>query len=417
MIFLVAVLITAAGSGLWPSVAAALLASAVYDYYFVAPYHTFAVAAREDSLAITAFLGAALLASQLTARARAEAEAALAKTESVIESSEDGIVVLDPGGAVVHVNEVACAILDIDRGPALGRPFSELGTTQPHYLRLRSAVASFLADPEGTPEAIEIARFLRGRDHFFMLRPTRLRTADGAAIGLVLTLQDVTYLRDQEGRREQLVATLSHELRTPLTSLRMAGDLLARADLAKHSEIRSLIDAAREDISRLEDVAQRLLELSRSRAMAIGIEREKISMRELVLRNARIFELQAREAGVVLETELADAAPITGDATKLGWALSNLIGNALRYTPRGGAIRIALAAAGDAVRLSVQDSGPGIPRDQRERIFARFAQGEEPGAAGLGLSIVRDVVQAHGGRIYLESEVGRGSRFTIELPV
>jgi signal transduction histidine kinase len=79
-------------------------------------------------------------------------------------------------------------------------------------------------------------------------------------------------------------------------------------------------------------------------------------------------------------------------------------------------IRIALAASSDVLRLSVQDSGPGIPPSQRERIFERFAQGEEPGAAGLGLAIVRDVVQAHGGRIYLESELGRGSRFTIELP-
>jgi two-component system sensor histidine kinase KdpD len=341
-----------------------------------------------------------------------------AKTEAVIESIDDGLVVLDPTGCVVHMNEIACAILDLERGTALGRPFRELGTTHPHYLRLRAAVADFLAHPDRVPEAVEIAMFLRGRDHFFVLRPTPLRAADETPMGLILTLQDVTYLRDQEARREQLMATLSHELRTPLTSLRMAADLLARAELPQGSEARSLVDAAREDVSRLEDVAQRLLELSRSRAMSIGLEREKISLRDLVLRNARIFELQAREAGVALETELAaDVPKITGDATKLGWALSNLIGNALRYTPRGGAIRIALARSSEVVRLSVQDSGPGIAASQRERIFERFAQGEEPGAAGLGLAIVRDVVQAHGGRIYLESEPGRGSRFTIELPV
>jgi two-component system sensor histidine kinase KdpD len=341
-----------------------------------------------------------------------------AKTEAVIESIDDGLVVLDPGGSVVHMNEIACAILDLDRGEAIGRAFRELGTTHPHYLRLRAAVADFLAHPDRIAEAVEIAMFLRGRDHFFVLRPTPLRASDDTPMGLILTLQDVTYLRDQEARREQLMATLSHELRTPLTSLRMASDLLARANLPQGSEGRSLIDAAREDVARLEDVAQRLLELSRSRAMSIGLEREKISLRDLVTRGARIFELQAREAGVALEIDLAQHVPeIAGDRTKLGWALSNLIGNALRYTPRGGVIRIALVASTDAVRLSVQDSGPGIPPGQRERIFERFAQGEEPGAAGLGLAIVRDVVQAHGGRIFLESEVGRGSRFTIELPV
>jgi signal transduction histidine kinase len=287
----------------------------------------------------------------------------------------------------------------------------------PHYLRLRAAVGGFLANPERAPEAVEIAMFLRGRDHFFVLRPTPLRAADGAPIGLILALQDVTYLRDQDARREQLVATLSHELRTPLTSLRMASELLGRASPQLPAEARSLVEAAREDVARLEDVAQRLLELSRSRAMSIALERGSVSLRELVERMARVFALQAREQGVSLETSAPQGdVEIAGDATKLTWALSNLIGNALRYTPRGGAIRVEIQPAEELVRLSVADTGPGIPPDRRERIFERHVQGDEPGAAGLGLAIVRDVVQAHGGRIYLESEIGRGSRFILELP-
>jgi NtrC-family two-component system sensor histidine kinase KinB len=341
-----------------------------------------------------------------------------AKTEAVIESIDDGLVVLDPQGVVADINEIACAILDVEREEALGRPFRRLGTAHPHYLRLRAAVEEFLAHPERAPEAIEIAMFLRGRDHFFVLRPTPLRAADGAPIGLILALQDATYLRDQEARREQLVATLSHELRTPLTSLRMAGDLLAQSSPSLPAETRSsLVEAVRGDVRRLEDVAQRLLELSKSRAMSIALERGTVSLPELVERMARVFALQAREQGVFLET----AAPegdlrITGDATKLTWALSNLIGNALRYTPKGGTIRVEVAPAGDLVRISVSDTGPGIPPDRRERIFERHVQGDEPGAAGLGLAIVRDVVQAHGGRIYLESELGHGSRFILELP-
>jgi signal transduction histidine kinase len=213
------------------------------------------------------------------------------------------------------------------------------------------------------------------------------------------------------------MATLSHELRTPLTSLRLAADLLERVQPPLAGEARSLVDSAREDVARLEDVAQRLLDLSRSRAMSIALEREPISLRALAQRTAQIFTLQAREHGVALETDLpADELRVSGDATKLGWALSNLIGNALRYTPPGGVIRVAASAQGDGVRVAVSDSGPGIPPDQRERIFERYAQGDRPGAAGLGLAIVRDVVQAHGGRIFLESEPGRGSRFILELP-
>jgi two-component system, NtrC family, sensor histidine kinase KinB len=110
---------------------------------------------------------------------------------------------------------------------------------------------------------------------------------------------------------------------------------------------------------------------------------------------------------------------IAGDQTKLGWAVSNLVANALRYTPSGGCILIEATPQDSVVLLSVNDTGPGIPADQQERIFERFAQsaeGGEFGAAGLGLAIVRDIVQAHGGRIFLESQVGHGSRFTLELP-
>jgi len=340
--------------------------------------------------------------------------------EAVIESIEDGLVVLDPKGVVVHVNEVACAILGFDRDEAVGQRFEDLGTSHPHYLRLRSAVREFLAEPEREHAAVEMALFLRGRDHFYVLRPTPFRALDGSVAGLILVLQDVTYLRDQEARREQLMATLSHELRTPLTSLRMAVELLRREPATSTGETRELLDTAHEDVMRLEDVGQRLLDVSRSRAMTIALDRQTVNLAELVGRVMKLFDLQARERGIVLEVaEPAEGATITGDATKISWALSNLIANAIRYTPSGGHVRVETTVANGAVNVSVSDTGPGIPADQRERIFERFVQaadGGEAGAAGLGLAIVRDIVQAHGGRIHLASEVGRGSRFTLELP-
>jgi NtrC-family two-component system sensor histidine kinase KinB len=362
---------------------------------------------------------------QLLSALAAQAAVAIDRTrvdlvEAVIESIEDGLVVLDPAGSVVHVNEVACAILGFERDEAVGRRFEELGTTHPHYLRLRTAVRDFLEHPEREQPAVEMALFLRGRDHFYMLRPTPFRALDGTIAGLILVLQDVTYLRDQEARREQLMATLSHELRTPLTSLRMAVEMLRRGSAPSPAEQHALLGTAHEDVVRLEDVAQRLLDVSRSRAMSIALERQRVDLSDLVARVAKLFELQARERGVALEIPPApDGIVITGDATKLGWALSNLVANALRYTPSAGRVRVEAAVQDASVQLSVTDTGPGIPPEQRERIFERFVQGGdggEAGAAGLGLAIVRDIVQAHGGRIRLESEVGRGSRFTLELP-
>ena len=129
--------------------------------------------------------------------------------------------------------------------------------------------------------------------------------------------------------------------------------------------------------------------------------------------------MQASEKGVALESPGVDHETIPGDEIKLTWALSNLIANAIRYTPAGGSVRVATESKDGAVLVSVSDTGPGIPAEQQDKIFERFAQsasGGETGAAGLGLAIVRDVVQAHGGRIHLDSAAGKGTRFTLELP-
>jgi PAS domain S-box-containing protein len=345
---------------------------------------------------------------------------ARAKLEAVIESIEDGLIVLDRVGIVQHVNEVACAILGFEAAEATGVPFAQLGTNHPHYLRLRASVSDFLAHPEREHAPVEMALYLRGRDHSYVLRPTPLRAANGTHAGFILVLQDVTYLRDQDARREQLIATLSHELRTPLTSLRMAVQLLDKTRPPLAAEATALVGGAAEDVARLEDVANRLLELSRSRGMSITLERRHVDLGDVVARCARIFELQARDRGVTLRTHVDTAdLRIAGDPTKITWALSNLIANALRYTPSGGEVTLEARAKDASVELAVCDTGAGIEAEQRERIFERFVQGTgggEPGAAGLGLAIVRDIVQAHGGRIFLDSEVGRGSRFTLELP-
>jgi signal transduction histidine kinase len=202
--------------------------------------------------------------------------------------------------------------------------------------------------------------------------------------------------------------------------MRMAVEMLQRRAAGLDPELRSFVEVAHEDVQRLSDVSQRFLDLARSRAMTIAVERRPVELRAVIERVVKLFAIQAREKGVTLESDGATMdETIAGDETKLTWALSNLIANAIRYTPAGGRVLVGMAPHDGAVAISVADTGPGIPSEQRERIFERFAQlpsDGEPGAAGLGLAIVRDVVQAHGGRIHLESSLGKGTRFTLELP-
>jgi PAS domain S-box-containing protein len=339
--------------------------------------------------------------------------------EAIIGAIEDGLIVLDRDGVVIHVNDVAAAILDCPRADVLGRRFDGLGTSHPHYVRLRAAVADFLRRRDVDTEPVEIALVHRGREHSYLLRPTPFGDPGGSLAGLILVLQDVTHIRDQEARREQLIATLSHELRTPLTSLRMGVDLLHRATGPTGGRPAELASAVGRDVERLEDVAQRLLEASRRRVMTLEIERRPVDLHSVLARLSEVFAIQAAERGISLAASASpDDATLVGDRTKLIWALSNLVTNALRHTPQGGRVSVDATAVDGIVRIVVADTGAGIPRDQRDRIFERYVQGPgmTVGAAGLGLAIVRDVVQAHGGQVRVESEPDQGSRFILELP-
>ena len=427
MIFLTAVLCTAAVTRVGASLFASVSAFLAYNFFFVEPLHTFSVSEPRDFVSMSVLLVVAILTSQLTARIRAQSQSAAieraradavleekAKTEQVMEAIEDGLIVLDERGRIGHANEVACAILGLERREIVGRRFDDLPVNHSHYFRLREAVREFAADPKRERDRTEVRVFLRGRDHHYVLRPSPFRTGDNSAYGVILALQDVTYLRDQDERRENLVAMLSHELGTPLTSLKMAIELMRRDGYA---DARELVDSAHEDVIRLQDVAQRFLDLSRSRATIIALDRKILDLGAVAARVVKLFALQAREKGIQLAYSAEGTHEVVGDETKLTWALSNLVANAIRYTPAGGHVAIGLRSDPAAVLVDVTDTGVGIPLENQHRIFEAFTQSsDDPGSAGLGLAIVRDIVHAHAGRIHLESTLDRGTRFTLELP-
>jgi NtrC-family two-component system sensor histidine kinase KinB len=341
------------------------------------------------------------------------------KTEAIIESIEDGIVLIDPKGIVTHINEVAGIILGIGREEALGSPFDDLDSNSPHYLRVRSALRSVAVEPLEL-QRVEVDLHVRGRDHSYVLKRLPLKQSDGQSFGAILILQDITYLRDKDRARTNLVATLSHELKTPLTSLGLSVELLLR-DGEFSPPQRELLTSIEEDVARMRQLASDLLDLARGEGVAITLQTATVDLCQLVRAVSKTFTLQAEQKRVKLELGFGEARlTIRADPLKLSWVISNLIANALRYTPSLGAVSVSSLRVDSQAQLRVCDSGPGIAPEMRERLFERFAQwnvnGAESGSAGLGLAIAKEIVEAHGGRIFVESAPGHGTCFTVELP-
>jgi NtrC-family two-component system sensor histidine kinase KinB len=344
-----------------------------------------------------------------------------AKTEAIIESIEDGIVLINAKGIVTHINETAAIILGVQREDALGSPFDDLNSNHPHYVRIRSALRN-AAKASDDAHRIEVELFVRGRDHSYMLKPVPLRQGDDRSFGTILTLQDITYLRDQDRARTNLVATLSHELKTPLTSIALSTGLLERRKNSAQPEEQQLVAAIVEDIARIRHLADDLLNLARGANGSIAIRSVELDLCQLVRSVSETFALQAQHKGLALTMDIPDlAAMMRGDPVKLSWVVSNLIANALRYTPEGGRIRLTLRRCAIAFSLKVSDTGPGIPLEIKDRLFERFAQwnvnGSERGSAGHGLAIVKEIVEGHGGRIFVDTTIGEGTSFTVELRV
>ncbi|HLI79061.1 MAG TPA: ATP-binding protein [Candidatus Binataceae bacterium] len=342
------------------------------------------------------------------------------KTEAIIESLEDGVVLIDSDGIVAHINEVAALIMGIEPVEALGSRFDDLSSNHPHYIRVRDSIRN-LNKSETELQRVEVQLHIRGRDHSYVLKPVPLRQ-EGRALGTLLILQDVTYLRDQDRARTNLVATLSHELRTPLTSLALLAELLRREEESLTPKQREILRAVLEETSRMKQLSDNLLNLARGQIPLIAVQRIALDLAQIVADVTQRFDLQAQEKRIRIEMHIEKLPQMEGDPVKLSWVISNLIGNALRYTPEGGTIAIAARPSGEHfANLEVTDSGPGIPPDIRDHVFERFAQyganGYSSGSAGLGLAIVKDIVEAHGGRIFVESDNGHGSRFIVQLPI
>jgi NtrC-family two-component system sensor histidine kinase KinB len=216
--------------------------------------------------------------------------------------------------------------------------------------------------------------------------------------------------------------TASHELRTPLTSIGMSIDLLLEGATKKLNEKeQQLLSAAHEDLQRLKAFVSNLLDLSKIEAGKMEMELSSISIRVLFEKTVTVFKTQSEEKAVNLSFNVPEELPnVKADDNKITWVLTNLISNALRYTPSNGHIKLSAESFGSYAQISVSDDGSGIPYEYQSKIFDRFVQVKSDkavGGSGLGLAICKEIVRAHGGTIWVDSVPGAGSTFTFTVPI
>lgn len=342
------------------------------------------------------------------------------KSEAILRSIDDGVFVVDAARKVTSVNPAAADALEMTANAGEEKGLVEVIRDE----AMLSHIEEWLA--RGRPPVMK-----RGENYLTVDRGdtpshyeysvTPVRTPDGDTLGVVVLLRNVTELKELDRLKSEFVMTASHELRTPLTSIGMSLHLLSEQISEQLSQSqRELVRIAIEELQRLKAIVNDLLDLSKMESGKIELYFVPASVKAILDVAASPFGSQADEQGVELSVTAAEDLPVLKmDVNKMTWAITNLIGNALRYTERGGHIWVSAEEAGRWVHVYVRDDGAGIAYEQQARIFDKFVQGGGPrdsGGTGLGLAIAKEIVRAHRGHIWVESEPGKGSLFTIALP-
>jgi NtrC-family two-component system sensor histidine kinase KinB len=340
-------------------------------------------------------------------------------TEAAIDSLFDPVVVTNSDGRVTKLNPAAEEVFGAE-AENVGRHVREVAKDS----RMATAVAEALNSQRPfTAEAASAVLPLPvdGSERAYRLRTTPMRDNEGHLLGAVTLLEDITHLREIDRIKSEFIATASHELRTPLTSVQMGVHLLLEDAAGELSDKqREVLEACREDCERLEKLMRDLLDLSKIEGRQTAPHLAPLRPSEVVCRAAEHLRPQVEAKGLTLRADAPHDLPaVLADAGQIERVISNLVTNALRYTPRGGEITISAAAGVRQVAFSVADTGRGIPAEYLPHVFDKFAQvpGAQAGGAGLGLAISKGIVEAHGGQLFAQSEVGRGSTFTFGLPL
>ncbi len=348
-----------------------------------------------------------------------------AKTQAILEGIADGVMVADADDRVILFNAAAERIFGVRRSQAHGRRLDEmLGLYGSQALTWMERIHAWRESPESYRAGDYLAERLTMEEKVVSIHLSPVISSAQEFLGTVAVFRDITSEVAADRAKTEFVSMVSHELRTPMTSIKGYVDLMLMGGPGALNEMqRHFLEVIRTNADRLTDLVNDLLDISRIETGKIVLHPEAIDIRAIIGEVVQAVRPKVEEKGLTMSVVAPEKLPRGwGDPARVNQIITNLVGNAYKYTPTGGDVTIYAYVREEKLHVAVRDTGIGISKEDQERIFERFYRADNPivqaeSGTGLGLAITASLIQMHGGEIFLESEPGQGSIFTFTLPI
>lgn len=323
--------------------------------------------------------------------------------QRLVDASHDGIVLMDPQQRIAVANEAAIRFF---KNPMIG----ETAVAAMRHHSIHSLI-------QQTPKNDEGETFLETREGMFQVRLVEFPTSHGQE--RLITLHDVTDLNRAKRARHEMVSNISHELRHPITNIGLLTETLLDPELRKAKKGRKMLETIQREVETLRQLVQEMQDLARIESGQMPIKLVPTLLMVPIQSGTDPHRALAETKQQQISIEVPSDLMVLADMLHIERVIRNIVHNAVKYTPEAGAIHIQAVSQTDEVIVSIADTGPGIPEEERERIFERFYQVDKSrhDGTGLGLAIARHIVLAHGGKIWVESGTNKGSTFYFTLPL
>jgi len=330
-----------------------------------------------------------------------------AKLEAIIGGTKDAVIVTDAQNRVLLMNLAAQTAFSVETVPEVGKPLREVVNNE--------SLRALFARPEAREEALaEEIPLSDGRTLYASLTPV-------VEVGRIAVMQDITYLKELDKMKSDFVATVSHDLRSPLAVISGYAILLPEAGELSETQ-QEFVEGIKLSVTRMTTLINNLLDLGKIE-VRVGMEMEPCQLVTVIKEAVAGLREQSRAKEIALQLDLPpELALVQGNPVRLDQVVSNLVGNAIKFTPEGGTVTVSAREEIGAVVVEVKDTGIGIAPEDQVHLFEKFyrvgsKETSDIEGTGLGLAIVKSIVEGHGGRVWVESKLGHGSTFSFALPI